>query len=89
MNIRDQPYTRQLVTYNIQKMKKENRQTYKEKIEAQEHHLMKNIKKKIEQNQSIITKADKDNTIVILYKEDYNSKVEEYITNNSYTKFIT
>jgi hypothetical protein len=51
MNIRDQSYTRKLVAYNIkklinkQKMKKLSRQTYKEKIVAQEHHLMQNIKK--------------------------------------------
>jgi hypothetical protein len=31
-------------------------------------------------------KADKGNTLVILHKEDYNSKVEEFITNYSYTK---
>jgi hypothetical protein len=67
-------------------MKKESRQTYTEKIEAQEYHLMKNIEKKIEQNQLIITKPDKGNTLVILHKEDYNSKVEAFITNNNYTK---
>jgi hypothetical protein len=33
-----------------------------------------------------VTKADKENTLVIMYKEDYNSKVGEFITNNNYTK---
>jgi hypothetical protein len=43
MNVRDQPYIRQLVAKNIQKlinkqkMKEESRQTHKEKIEAREH----------------------------------------------------
>jgi hypothetical protein len=87
MNIRDQPYIRQLVANNIkklinkQRMKKGSRQTHKEKIEAREHRL-----KKEEQNQLIVTKADKGNTLVILHKEDYNNKVEELITNNYYTK---
>jgi hypothetical protein len=92
MNVRDQPYIRQLVANNIQKLinkqqtKKESRQTHKEKIEAREHRLIKDIKKKIEQNQLIVTKADKGNSLVILHKEDYNNKVEEFITNNSYTE---
>jgi hypothetical protein len=47
---------------------------------------MKNIKKKTEQNLLFVTKADKGNTLVIIHKEDYNSKVEEFITNNNYTK---
>jgi hypothetical protein len=47
---------------------------------------MKNMKKKIEQNQLIMTKADKSSTLVILHKEDYNNKVEGFITNNNYTK---
>jgi hypothetical protein len=33
-----------------------------------------------------VTKADKGNTLVIMYKEDYNSKVGEFITSNNYIK---
>jgi hypothetical protein len=33
-----------------------------------------------------VTKADKGNTLFIIHKEDYNSKVEEFITNNNYTQ---
>jgi hypothetical protein len=30
------------------------------------------------------TKADKGNTLVILYQDDYNNKIEEFITNNNF-----
>jgi hypothetical protein len=43
---------------------------------------------KINQNQLIVTKADKDSTLVILHKDDYNNKIEEFITNNNYTKLL-
>jgi hypothetical protein len=55
-------------------MKKDSRRTYKEKLEAQEHRLMLNIKKKIKQYQLIVTKADKGNTLVIMHKEEYVAK---------------
>jgi hypothetical protein len=45
-----------------------------------------NIKKKIEQNQLIVTKAGKGKILVIIHKEGYDSKVEKVITNNNYTK---
>jgi hypothetical protein len=47
---------------------------------------MNNIKKKINQNQLIVTKANKGNTLVILRKVEYNNKIEEFITQNNFTK---
>jgi hypothetical protein len=44
-----------------------------------EKKLVYNIKIKINQNQLIVTKYDKSNTLVILYQRDYN-KTEEFIT---------
>jgi hypothetical protein len=38
------------------------------------------------QNHLIITKADKGNTLVIMHEHDYNEKVEEFISNNNFTK---
>jgi hypothetical protein len=92
MDKRDQPYMSQITAnsiqklMNTQKMKKDGRRTYKENKEAQGYRLSKYIKNKIEQNQLIVTKAVKGNNLVIIHKEDYNSKVEEFITNNNYTK---
>jgi len=31
------------------------------------------------------SKADKGNSIVILYQDEYNQKVEEFISNNNFT----
>jgi hypothetical protein len=59
---------------------KERRQTAQLKLESQERNLINNIKKKRNQNKSIVTKADIGNTVVILNKEDYNNKIEEFIT---------
>jgi hypothetical protein len=58
----------------------------KQHPESQERHLINNIKKKINQNQLIATKADKGNTLVILHKDDYKNKIEEFITQNDFTK---
>lgn len=41
----------------------------------------------IHQNQLTITKADKVNALVILRKNDYNNKVEEFISKNNSTKY--
>jgi hypothetical protein len=50
-------------------------------VEHSEEHQL-----KICQNQLTITKADKGNTLVIMYKEDYNNKIEEFITKNNFIK---
>jgi hypothetical protein len=33
----------------------------------------------------MVSKADKGNSLVILYQEQYNQKVEEFISNNNFT----
>jgi predicted GIY-YIG superfamily endonuclease len=42
------------------------------------------IKKKLEENNSIAVKADKSNAIVIMGKEDYIKKTEEFIKENNF-----
>jgi len=42
------------------------------------------IKRKIKNDNLIITKADKGNCIVILRREDYNKKVTDFLTNNNF-----
>lgn len=46
----------------------------------------KNLKQKINQNQLIVTKADKGNTLVIIHNENYYKKIEEFIANNNFEK---
>jgi hypothetical protein len=90
---KDQCYLRQLVANNIkvlinkQKANKEQRVTTHTKRQYQEWNTLRNIKHKMEQNQLIITKADKGNTLVIMYKDEYyKKKTEEFINNNNFNK---
>jgi hypothetical protein len=38
----------------------------------------------IKVNRALITKADKGNSIIIIYMTDHNSKVQTFLTNNSF-----
>ena len=54
-------------------------------IQAKRHnHVLRNIQTKLTQNTTIITKADKGRTTVIIYITDYGTKVHIFITKNNY-----
>ena len=42
------------------------------------------IKEKLTKEKAMVTKADKGNSIVILYMDDYSRKVDDFISNNSF-----
>jgi len=44
------------------------------------------MKKKLTEEKAMITKADKDKSIIILYVDDYNRKIDTFISNNSFTQ---
>jgi hypothetical protein len=48
-------------------------------------HTINNIKAKLTINNAIALKADKGNTIVIMYADDYHSKIQDFISNNNFT----
>jgi hypothetical protein len=50
--------------------------------------MIKDIKRKIQQDQLIITRADKGNMLIIMHKEDYNNKIEEFIMKNDFVKLL-
>jgi hypothetical protein len=50
-----------------------------------EERIIKRIKNKLTTNQAMVSKADKGNSIVILYQNDYNQMIEEFISNNNFT----
>jgi hypothetical protein len=84
---------RQLVANNIQKLiNKQNSLTERDTktIRSKRRHLelntIKSLKHKINQNQQIITKADKGKTLVMLHKEEYNNRIEDFITKISFTE---
>jgi hypothetical protein len=39
-----------------------------------------NIRNKIKEHNLIVTKADKGNTLVIMQKNEYNQKIDDFIT---------
>ena len=46
---------------------------------------MKQIKHKLNKNKAIISKADKGNSTVVLYLDDHNSKINEFVSSNNFT----
>jgi hypothetical protein len=48
-----------------------------------ERHIIHTIKNKLQSNKALITKADKGNTIVITYQQDYHNKIKDLIENNN------
>ena len=49
-----------------------------------EKQIINKIKNKLITNKAIITKADKGNSIVITYQEDYHNKILMFINDNSF-----
>ena len=45
---------------------------------------IRDIKKKLEENNAIITKADKGNSIVIIQNDSYQEKIRQFIQNNEF-----
>jgi hypothetical protein len=83
----DQDHIRHRIADTIRKLSKKhyevqsthNTQHYQEKA------LLRQIKQNLDIHQAMITKADKGNTIIIIYQQDYNSKIQTFINNNSFS----
>jgi len=43
------------------------------------------IKEKLTDNKAVVSKADKGNSIIITYKEEYHNKVVNFVSNNNFT----
>jgi hypothetical protein len=48
-----------------------------------ENNIINQIRSKLTGNKAMISKADKGNSIVIMYQDDYNRKIHEFISNNN------
>jgi hypothetical protein len=75
------------VAHNLQKLYKQhsNRHTAPDITTKSETRTINQIKKKLIDNDAMITKADKRNSIVILYIIDYNNKVDNFISSKNST----
>jgi hypothetical protein len=49
-----------------------------------EWNIVKSIKQKLIDNNSLITQADKSKTIVIIYKQEYDKYIDTFINNNNF-----
>jgi hypothetical protein len=84
---KEQKYIRVRAAHNIKqlyKQKSANKQ-YNSNQATKEYRTLNQIKEKLRSNKAIISKADKGNSTVILYTEDYHNKVWSFIDNNNFT----
>ena len=79
----EQAYMRYRVPKQIEKMYTQlsSHRTCTPK-QASELNIIKSIKEKLRNNKAIITKADKGNSIVVSYLNNYEEKVTEFIQKN-------
>jgi hypothetical protein len=80
----EQDYARALRAHNLKQLYK-SKHTYNSNQATQEYRILKHIKEKLQHHNAIITKADKSNSLVILYSTDYHNKVQNFIDNNHFT----
>jgi mRNA-degrading endonuclease RelE of RelBE toxin-antitoxin system len=80
----EQEHIRYHVAYKLQKLHKQHndRHTVFDKTTKNEIRTVNQIKKKLIENKAMITKAGKGNSVIILYIDDYNNKVDKFISNN-------
>jgi predicted O-linked N-acetylglucosamine transferase (SPINDLY family) len=83
----EQDHIRFQVAHNIKQLYKQYDSTeqYNSNHAKNEYKAINKIKEKLERNNALALKADKGNSIVIVYADNYHNKVQEFITNNSFT----
>jgi hypothetical protein len=88
----EQAYMKQVVTQKLCRLINNNKtqidkhNTYISRQELTESKLVKKLHEKLEQNNLIVTKADKGRTLIIIQKDVYNQKINDFITQNKFTK---
>jgi hypothetical protein len=84
----EQEYTRHQIAKNIRKLLNQqaqhNRQNSKKGID--ELRILRQIKTKLHENGALTTKADKGNSVVVVYRDEYEQKVKNFISNNETTE---
>jgi hypothetical protein len=83
MNVTDQEYMRQLINKNLTTLIKNNNTTNDRKAK-QEWNIIKRLKQKTEGN-NIITQPDKGKPVLIMQKEQHQTKVTESVHSNNLT----
>jgi hypothetical protein len=91
LNLHEQAYMKQMVTQRLRRLidkdtRGEKRGSHITKLASIEKKLIQNLQGKLEENNLMITKADKGNTLIIISKEDYHKKIWYFITQNKFIK---
>jgi hypothetical protein len=83
----EQECIRVRAAYNIKQLyKQQSAIKYQNSNQAtKEYRTLNQIKEKLRSNKTIISKADKGNSIVILYTKDYHDKIQSFIESNNFT----
>jgi len=74
------------VAHNLQRLYKQynKKRTVIDITNKKENKTINHMKKKLTEEKAMITKADKDKSIIILCVDDYNRKIDTFISNNSF-----
>jgi hypothetical protein len=80
LDINEQEQMRHLVANNLKHLIKN--QSWNSKNTKYEWNIIKSIKQKLLDNNSIMTQADKGKTIVITHKQEYDQYIDTFINNN-------
>ena len=83
----EQNYIRCLIARNIELLYKQynNNENHNTRKAHAEMRTINNIKTKLSSNNAIVLKADKGNTVVICYTNDYYTKAQEFILINQFS----
>jgi hypothetical protein len=83
----EQEHTRHQVAHNLQKLYKQHeKHAILDTYRRNEYKIINQIKRKLSDTKAIITKTDKGNSTIIIYENDYNSKIQDFIANNNFTQ---
>jgi hypothetical protein len=80
----EQDFMRYQIAHNIEILHRQEIKPHQKN--KSEYRTMNRIKEKLETGKAIITRADKGNSIIIIYAEEYIKKVSTFITDNNFHK---
>jgi len=80
----EQEYTRHQVAKQLKKLQTQQtpQSRYNDRKQYEEVKVMNSIRDKVRNNKTLITKADKGSSIIIVYQSEYEQKVLDFISNS-------
>jgi hypothetical protein len=83
----EQDHMRYQVAHNLKLLYKQQHSQvgFNTQQAVQERRTINNIKKKLTENNAVVLRADKGNSMVIVYTDDYHNKIHDFITTNQFS----